>query len=990
MKYLLILLSSLLASLHALHAADAEPLTGKRAASNEVDKPAHGMRGANLVENPGFESGGIVPKDWFIDAGADALRFESEGGKAGPRCIKVMETKKFLMQQEIPVLSGGTYKVSAQFKTKDFSSKRVYVTLVPYGWPTQFGIALNEFKGTSDWQLVEKTIKVDWKPEEKRYTLAIFVENGAGELWLDQVKVEEVLQGVTVRPGSVVCDLTNGAPRGLATVRVSNASDEPKRVELAGLRSVPPIVELPPGSEATVEVGLPLKPIWRNRTDMYVRDDASDAGKFTAKTSDGEIIDVQSVTRAWSNLCIEPLQVAVQDPWQAGMPSGRSERVKAEVRFVLPSELLRASTMEARLVSRETGKEALRHEVRGPTAATKFELDVRHLPWGAYDLHVSLLDAGGRATISTKRLATVLPGDKQQVRVLNNLASELMDARSRGLLGQSRIEFMNPRDGWVWFRAAGACALKMNDASLLTSEIDKPASEAMRLLPAGKHVLEVSGQPSELIVRAIPALVYNIYWPNAPGGQRIEPFGPHTWERLSKHMLPNVNTIESVVVDTPEHREWLAQGKHWMPHVQAPGLIDKQAWTVDKMREVWLHPGKPTGWPARPTFTLDKFTGISVDEYAGSGPSAEIVRMTTASIADLADHPAYAGKSWVPWFASTRGANAEDRPFLKTVLGNGWPFKEEVYLGEMPTEPENLIAIRNAFAKVASKYEAASPGSVRRMIFVLSYSSLGTMSTNRCPQADFRTHLDMQMQALATNPEYFGLWGVEAYRSHNVDEEILHCMGMLLRHYCIEGKTGRMLSDPYELKHIVNGDFTDGTQGWDARPAEPGSVTTATFAGYGTIEGRYPRKVGIGDTFAVLTRSAKAPNEVSQQLRGLTPGRLYSLKVFTGDHADLQAGKTRKDQHGLSITLDGAEVQPGGFSHPFISHDFPAALAAYAKVAGKPPFWMTYHWLRFRATSPAATLTLSDWTKTGEPGGPAGQQTMVNFVEIQPVLETAK
>ena len=264
------------------------------------------------------------------------------------------------------------------------------------------------------------------------------------------------------------------------------------------------------------------------------------------------------------------------------------------------------------------------------------------------------------------------------------------------------------------------------------------------------------------------------------------------------------------------------------------------------------------------------------------------------------------------------------------------------------------------------------------------------MSANRCPQADFRVHLDMQVQALATNPEYCGLWGVEAYRSHNVDEEILHCMGMLLRHYCIEGKTGRMLSDPYELKHIVNGDFTDGTQGWDARPAEPGSVTTATFAGYGTIEGRYPRKVGIGDTFAVLTRSAKAPNEVSQQLRGLTPGRLYSLKVFTGDHADLQAGKTRKDQHGLSITLDGAEVQPGGFSHPFISHDVPAALAAYAKVAGKPPFWMTYHWLRFRATSPAATLTLSDWTKTGEPGGPAGQQTMVNFVEIQPVLETAK
>ena len=276
------------------------------------------------------------------------------------------------------------------------------------------------------------------------------------------------------------------------------------------------------------------------------------------------------------------------------------------------------------------------------------------------------------------------------------------------------------------------------------------------------------------------------------------------------------------------------------------------------------------------------------------------------------------------------------------------------------------------------------------MIFVPSCSSLGTMSTNRCPQADFRAHLDMQMQALATNPEFFGLWGVEAYRSHNVDEEILNCMGMLLRHYCIEGKTVRMLSDPYELKHIVNADFTDGTQGWKVQAAEPGSVSTATFAGYGTIEGRYPRKIGIGDTFAVLTRSAKAPNTVSQQLRGLTPGRLYSLKAFTGDYAGLQTGKTRKDQHGLSITLEAAEIQPGGFSRPFVSHDFPAVLAAYAKVAGKPPFWMTYHWLRFRATSPTAVLTLGDWTKPGEPGGPARQQTMVNFVEVQPVMEAAQ
>ncbi len=67
------------------------------------------LLGANLVKNPNFEAGDIIPEDWFIDAGADVLSYETEGGHAGRRCIKVTEAKKFLMQQEIPVLPGGTY-----------------------------------------------------------------------------------------------------------------------------------------------------------------------------------------------------------------------------------------------------------------------------------------------------------------------------------------------------------------------------------------------------------------------------------------------------------------------------------------------------------------------------------------------------------------------------------------------------------------------------------------------------------------------------------------------------------------------------------------------------------------------------------------------------------------------------------------------------------------------------------------------------------------
>jgi hypothetical protein len=780
---------------------------------------------------------------------------------------------------------------------------------------------------------------------------------------------------VTVGAGTVVYDGNGSNPRGLATVTVRNFGREPRRVEITSPNMTPQALDLQPGTSREVGVGdVPLKPVWPNRVDLFVCDGAAAGVKFTVTSRRGDVADVQTASLTPPAL-IEPLQVTVHDPWQTKMVSGKTERVKVEVKLALPPEQLRAGTLQARLVSRGTGQEALRRDVRGPAAAMPLELDVRTLPWGAYDLHVSLVDAGGRAVVSTKRLATVLPGGKQQIRVLNNLVSELMDARACGLLGQPRIEFMNPRQGWVWFRATGECALKLGSDALLTAETGKPAAEAMRLLPAGKHVLDVGGTPTDVTVRAIPALVYNVY----PSGPQIAPFGNNTWERLSKYTLPNTNMIEAQVVDTPEHKEWLAQGKMWIGNVQAPGLIDKTEWTVEKMLEVWLNPGKSTAWPERPGLTLDKLSGIQVDEYYGGAISARNLDLTTASIAQLAETPAFAGKLWIPFLAGKYGA-AGGELLLKTVLGAGWPFSEEVYLGEMPTEAEDLMSIRSSFTGLATAYEKVCPGSVRRMIFTPMYAYLPYCTTNCYPQADFRVHLDLQMQVLATDPAFFGLWGVQPYRSNYVDEEVLNCMAMLLRHYGIEGRTGRFMTDPYELKHVADPDFAEGTARWQVAAAEPGSITAAKFAGYGDLQGRYPAGT-MGDTFAVLTRSAKAPNVISQRLQGLTPGRLYSLKVFTGDYADLQAGKSREDPQVLSITVDGAEVQPGGFSHPFKSCRGPKPFTA------EKPFWMTFHWLRFRATGPTATLSLSDWARPGEPGGPTGRETMVNFVEVQPVLE---
>jgi hypothetical protein len=350
------------------------------------------------------------------------------------------------------------------------------------------------------------------------------------------------------------------------------------------------------------------------------------------------------------------------------------------------------------------------------------------------------------------------------------------------------------------------------------------------------------------------------------------------------------------------------------------------------------------------------------------------------SIARLAELPESADKFWIPFTAGKFGTTAAAEPFMKTLFAAGWPFSEEVYVGEMPTEAENLSSIRSRFLSVAEGYESAHPGSVRRMIFTPMYAYLPYCTANRYPQADFRVHLDMQMQMLATEPVFFGLWGVQPYRSNYVDEEILNCMGRLLRHYCIEGRTERMLSDPYELRHLMDPDFEEGTRHWQVSAADEGAVSSGRFAGYGQLQGRYPGGP-FGDTFLCMTRSAKGPNVVSQRLQGLQPGRLYSVKLITGDLADLQGGKTRRDQQAVSIQLGGAEILDGGFRCPFQSARGPKPFDR------ESPFWMTYHWLCFRAGGPTAKLVITDWAKPETPGGPIGQQVICSFVEVQPVLE---
>ena len=137
------------------------------------------------------------------------------------------------------------------------------------------------------------------------------------------------------------------------------------------------------------------------------------------------------------------------------------------------------------------------------------------------------------------------------------------------------------------------------------------------------------------------------------------------------------------------------------------------------------------------------------------------------------------------------------------------------------------------------------------------------------------------------------------------------------------------------------------------------------------------------DTALWMKRSRVRPNVVSQEIKSLQPGRLYSLRLFTADGRDLSV----KQEHAVSIAVEGASVlREKCFRHVFAN----SYSHHYGPYNDKHNAWMNYHWMIFRATGDRATLRISDWASAAEPGGPVGQELLVNLVQVQPFEESPR
>ena len=569
------------------------------------------------------------------------------------------------------------------------------------------------------------------------------------------------------------------------------------------------------------------------------------------------------------------------------------------------------------------------------------------------------------------------PAPYEKLKVLNNFVTELLN--ERGVNDVTR-EFSNPREGWIFLSLSGqkrTAAREVPNVYLderseflcLRRNPDNGAYEAMAYLPEGKHALRVQhAGASTLIVRAIPQLGFHAY----PAAPLIKEHGVYDWPYVERYILPHVNAIVGGASGSPEFAQWVREGRKWIASCPLPGMNSETPPSVDAVIAPWM---------ASPGTAEPQYHGIIVDEFVENAEGN--YKAWAKAVRHLRTEPRFTGKMFYGYCGNFYPSPDESSMALyRTVLDCGYRFALERYLREEPTLESTRLSLLKKLQHTHNAWTKAFPGFERQLVMNLGYLSAPPETSNVNPGTNYLVFSDMQLRLLATDPTFWGLFGVMEYGVGYADEETLRWVYRLFRHYCIEGARTPLTNDPYILPHVENPDFADGLQGWNVASAVEGSIRTKQMAGFGWLQGRFQNvdpPSADGDQFLWMKRSADKPNTVSQTMKKLQPGRLYSLKLITADLGNLD----KEQRLAVSVHISDADIQEkGSFQSVFrtcYSHIGQFGITSQA--------WMNYHRILFRPRNANPEVTISDWLHPDAPEGPIGQELAINFVEVQPFFE---
>jgi hypothetical protein len=533
--------------------------------------------------------------------------------------------------------------------------------------------------------------------------------------------------------------------------------------------------------------------------------------------------------------------------------------------------------------------------------------------------------------------------------------------------------FSVARDGWVWIALdGGEGTVEIDGSDAGAFAVEGSRTEAMRFVSKGEHSVKVAGFAGKrrLIVNSVPTVMATSYpEPKISGAQRL------TGEFLERYFYPAFNTFSYGWVPSripeKEWRTFFARGRQMFGHLCR--------W--NKNCRGYFNRMEPPGNLAmrfRTSLGMSHryYSGLTFDEIAAS----DLLEKTNFTEAlrlsrDLA-RPIWVWSSGVVY--EDNPVNAEYLASIVAASGGRGRLLFECYARTQPDEASALSYFDDYLDGSILRAEKLLPGFVRSSMIVHgAYTRPGGYCTDCRVNVDTKRFWDMYFHRLATSPSFEGLAGIGLYAISNGEEEDLRWASRLIRHYALEGRTGR-LSDKYAFRyepgHLGNGDFADGLEGWTVEAAEPGSIRSAKIKGLASLQGRKVKEAG-GDQACVFKRCASKPNVLRRKLAGLEKGRLYSLRFALAPVADGAVKKDGRHPFVFNARIDGAED---------VTAASPAAKwGSVDRRAGA----LSARTLVFKALSDTAELVFCDWADSKTSGGDVGEELALNFVRVVPYYD---
>ena len=647
---------------------------------------------------------------------------------------------------------------------------------------------------------------------------------------------------------------------------------------------------------------------------------------------------------------------------------GQIPQAGCEMTFYWPGRM-REGLEGCRLVAAVDGKE-LAPSAFGDRRRAKVKVGA--LSVGLHALKVRVEGPDGATLAANEyplRAIAKMPGGSGKK--LNNLVTELVNRP----LKDGDVQFSLPKDSWVWisFENAGRARGSLDKSCLpaIGRRRGDPVVETMRNLSAGKHVLHITGadEGGRLRIHMVKRLVTTPYrMGREPCSQNQFLFG-YSLDFVKRFLVNSFNTVnpQRWADTTSMNAAWYAERGYRVESSVGLGYLHPHRLDANACYEALAG---TAGW--RRGF------GLEVDENGTGAPRPSHVNYAEAVWRMIGERPDQAvNTDWCDApsqvFEQPDIETSEVAAIVNTGYGCGMLYPEAY--SATCLNPKKAYDWELHFARYAKSAMDMVPAAKDSVLYYFAaYIDIGTWCDYPYPETDLKAHYAHFVRTIATNPEFDGTIGGLAFGGvPHGEEEIVRWMARVIHHYAIEGRTDD-IAETYGFKYlpglVKDPDFASGFADWKAKPAEVGGLVAKKITGYGTrVQGRKKVEKGTGDGVAVFTRSAKGPNELSQTITGLKPGKYYSLLYCTADYDDISAKKGVKPVVAFNAELvGGAEIKGLRFRH----------------CVDTKTVRQIVHRHVFKAAATAHELTFRDWESTTDRAGEVGCRRALNYVILRP------